>query len=191
VETVDFDAEDPASPGTALQRAFDGGDIDLAIVAFGVLGDQTTAETSPSAAAHLATVNCTAAVSVGVFLAQAMRRQGHGAIIALSSVAAVRPRRSNFVYGATKAGMDAFYRGLADFLDGSGVDVLVVRLGRVRTRMVAHLPEQPLTSSPEAIAADITEAVWRRRTVLWAPASMRLVAWVVRLLPRRLLRRVP
>jgi decaprenylphospho-beta-D-erythro-pentofuranosid-2-ulose 2-reductase len=191
VRTVAFDAEDPASAQTALQQAFDGGDIDLAIVAFGVFGDQKAAETSPTTAARLATVNCTAAVSVGVILAQAMRRQGHGVIIALSSVAAVRPRRSNFVYGATKAGMDTFYRGLTDSLDGSGVDVLVVRLGRVRTRMTAQLPELPLTSSPEAVAADITEAVRRRPTVLWAPRRMRIVALVVRLLPRRLLRRVP
>ncbi|SEG86509.1 decaprenylphospho-beta-D-erythro-pentofuranosid-2-ulose 2-reductase [Thermomonospora echinospora] len=191
VDTVDFDAKDLASQQTALQQSFSAGDIDVAIVAFGVLGDQPAPENDPATAAHLATVNFTAAMNVGIILARAMRRQGHGVIVALSSVAAVRPRHSNFIYGATKAGMDAFYRGLADSLDGSGVDVLVVRAGPVRTRMTAHLPDRPLTSSPEAVAAAVTEAVWRRRTVLWTPRSMRIIAWIIRLLPRRLLRKVP
>ena len=84
---------------------------------------------------ELAQVNYTAAVSVGVALAERMREQGHGSIVAFSSVAGERARRSNFVYGSTKAGLDAFYSGLTEALRPHGVTVTVVRPGFVHTRM--------------------------------------------------------
>ena len=88
-----------------------------------MLGDAEKAWTDVDAAVELATVNYTAAVSVGVALAERMREQSHGAIVALSSVAGERPRRSNFVYGSTKAGLDAFYTGLTEALRPYGVGV--------------------------------------------------------------------
>ena len=99
-----------------IRKAFAGGDVDVAVVAFGLLGDAEKAWTDVDAAVELATVNYTAAVSVGVALAERLREQSHGAIVALSSVAGERPRRSNFVYGSTKAGLDAFYTGLTEAL---------------------------------------------------------------------------
>ena len=72
-----------------------------------------------AAAVELAQVNYTAAGrrrrGAG---ASGCARQGHGSIVALSSVAGERARRSNFVYGSTKAGLDAFYSGLAEALRG-------------------------------------------------------------------------
>ncbi|MDX2646980.1 decaprenylphospho-beta-D-erythro-pentofuranosid-2-ulose 2-reductase [Streptomyces sp. PA03-1a] len=190
VETVEFNATDESSHQDTLKQIFAAGDIDLAIVAFGVLADQQAAA-DPALAAHLATVNFTAAVSVGVILARAMRNQGHGVIVALSSVAGERPRPTNFVYGATKAGMTAFYDGLADSLIGSGVRVVVVRAGHVRTRMTAHLPDPPLATTPHAVASAITDAVWRGHHIVWAPRSTQLIAWIIRHIPRRVLRRLP
>ena len=79
-----------------------------------MLGDQEEAEHDSDAAVDIAAVNYVGAVSVDVPLAQRMRAQGHGTIVALSSVAGERARRSNFVYGSSKAGMDAFFQGLGD-----------------------------------------------------------------------------
>jgi decaprenylphospho-beta-D-erythro-pentofuranosid-2-ulose 2-reductase len=190
VETVKFDATDQSSHQDTLKRIFAAKDIDLAIVAFGVLADQRAAS-DPELATHVATVNFTAAVSVGVFLAGAMRNQGHGVIVALSSIAGERPRPSNFVYGATKAGMTAFYDGLADSLVGSGVRVVVVRAGHVRTRMTAHLTDPPLATTPQAVAAAITDAVWHGRSIVWAPRTAQLIAWIIRRIPRSMLRKLP
>ncbi len=109
-ELVTFDATDTDSHAKALDRVFGAGDIDIAVVAFGLLGDQLADEDDPAAAVTVAKVNYVGAVSAGVILARAMRRQGHGVIVALSSVAGERPRRANFIYGSSKAGMDTFLR---------------------------------------------------------------------------------
>ena len=132
VETVAFDARDTASHDAFVDDVFERfGDIDVALLAFGVLGDQEEAEHDGRAAVDIVEVNYVGSVSVAVPIAQRMRTQGHGTIVALSSVAGERARRSNFVYGSSKAGMDAFFQGLGDSLVGTGVKVMIVRPGFV------------------------------------------------------------
>ncbi|MBW9216696.1 decaprenylphospho-beta-D-erythro-pentofuranosid-2-ulose 2-reductase [Mumia sp. zg.B53] len=191
VETVDFDAHDLQSHERVVEAAAAGGDIDLAVVAFGLLGDNEQAWQDASAAAELATVNYTAAVTVGVALGALVRRQGHGSIVALSSVAGARPRRSNFVYGSTKAGFDSFYTGLGEALRPSGGSVLVVRPGFVRSTMTAGLDPAPLAVAPEDVAAAVVSAVTAGRDQIWVPRAMRPVMSGLRHLPRQVFRRLP
>nr|WP_211178031.1 decaprenylphospho-beta-D-erythro-pentofuranosid-2-ulose 2-reductase [Pseudonocardia acidicola] len=191
VETLDFDARATDTHADVVHKAFAGGDIDVAVVAFGLLGDNERAWTDVDAAVELAQVNYTAAVSVGVALAGELKRQGHGALVALSSVAGERARRSNFVYGSTKAGMDAFYSGLTEALRPHGVVVTVVRPGFVHTRMTAGLKAAPLSTTPDAVAAVIVDAVRTKKELVWAPAPLRVVMSVLRHLPRAIFRRIP
>jgi decaprenylphospho-beta-D-erythro-pentofuranosid-2-ulose 2-reductase len=191
VEVVDFDADDPASPARMVEEAFAGGDVDVALVAFGQLGDAEQLRSDADAVGRLAQVNYVAPTVVGTRLAGRMRAQGHGVIVALSSVAGERVRASNFVYGSTKAGMDAFYSGLADSLVGTGVSVLVVRPGFVRSKMTAGLPEAPLATTPEAVAAAIVTGVRKGRHTVWVPGAMRWVMSGLRHTPRALFRRLP
>jgi decaprenylphospho-beta-D-erythro-pentofuranosid-2-ulose 2-reductase len=191
VELLPFDAEALDTHIDVVRKAFTGGDIDVAVVAFGLLGDNEQAWTDVSHAVQLAQVNYTAAVSVGVALAERMREQGHGSIVAFSSVAAERARRSNFVYGSTKAGLDAFYSGLTEALRPHGVTVTVVRPGFVHTRMTEGMTPAPLSTTPEAVAAITVDAVRRRRELVWAPAQVRLLMSVLRHLPRAVFRRLP
>jgi decaprenylphospho-beta-D-erythro-pentofuranosid-2-ulose 2-reductase len=191
VSVVDFDAEDPASPARMLEQAAAGGDIDVAVVAFGQLGDQEQLRADADAVASLAQVNYVAPTVVGTLLAAHMRAQGHGVIVALSSVAGERPRASNFVYGSTKAGMDAFFSGLADSVVGTGVSVLVVRPGFVRSKMTEGLPDAPLATSPEAVADAIVEGIRRGRHTVWVPGAMRWVMSGLRHTPRAVFRRLP
>jgi Short-chain dehydrogenases of various substrate specificities len=191
VETVPFDARALDTHADVVRKAFTGGDIDVAIVAFGLLGDNEQAWTDVDAAVELAQVNYTAAVSVGVALGEKLREQGHGALVAFSSVAGERARRSNFVYGSTKAGMDAFYSGLTEALRPHGVGVTVVRPGFVHTRMTEGLKPAPLSTTPEAVAAVVVDAVRKRRELVWAPAPLRVVMSVLRHLPRAVFRRLP
>jgi decaprenylphospho-beta-D-erythro-pentofuranosid-2-ulose 2-reductase len=191
VTVLEFDAHERASHAAVVERAFAGGDIDVALLAFGILGEQERAERDADHAVEVVTVNFTAAVSVMVPLVQAMRAQGHGALVVLSSVAGERPRRSNFVYGSSKAGLDAFATGLGDALHGSGVHVTVVRPGFVRTRMTAHLPSAPLSTSPEAVARAVVAGVrWRKHTI-WVPSALRHVMSALRHTPRAVFRRLP
>jgi decaprenylphospho-beta-D-erythro-pentofuranosid-2-ulose 2-reductase len=119
-----------------------------------------------------------------------MREQGHGTIVMLSSVAAVRPRKANFVYGAAKAGLDAFARGLADSLHGSGVRVVLVRPGFVTGRMTAGMPPAPLATTPAKVGAATAAALRGGKAAVWIPAPLAGLAVAFRLVPRPAWRRV-
>ncbi|MGI8578086.1 MAG: decaprenylphospho-beta-D-erythro-pentofuranosid-2-ulose 2-reductase [Nocardioidaceae bacterium] len=191
VSEADFDALDRDTYEPAVEAAFDAGDVDVAVVAFGTLGDQERAWRELDAAVDMADVNYVAAVGVGVLLGQRMRAQGHGSIVALSSVAGERPRRSNFVYGSTKAGIDAFYTGLGEALRDDSVHVLVVRPGFVRSRMTEGLDAAPLAQDPEQVAVLTVAALRGRRRVAWAPGKLRWVMSGLRHLPAPIFRRLP
>ena len=184
VETIPFDARE--TEADVVAKAFAGGDVDVALVAFGLLGDNEKAWTDVATAVELAQVNYTAAVGVGVALGERMTAQGHGSIVAFSSVAGERARRSNFVYGSTKAGLDAFYSGLTEALRPAGVHVTVVRPGFVHTRMTEGMKPAPLSTTPEVVAAATVDAVRNRREQVWVPAPLRGVMSVLRHLPRPL-----
>jgi len=192
VSEVDFDATQRSSYERAISDAFEsGGDVDVVIVAFGLLGDQKRAWQDVDAALELAQVNYTAAIGCGVLVADRLRKQGHGAIIAMSSVAGERPRKSNFVYGSTKAGMDAFYTGLGDALEKDGIKVLVVRPGFVKSRMTHGLAAAPLSQTPEQVADVVVAGLLDGRHTVWAPPAMRWVMAVLRHLPRPVFTRLP
>jgi decaprenylphospho-beta-D-erythro-pentofuranosid-2-ulose 2-reductase len=192
VETVAFDARDTASHEALVDDVFDRfGDIDVALLAFGVLGDQQQAEREPEAAVDIARVNYLGMVSVAVPLAVRMRAQGHGTIVAMSSVAGERARRTNFVYGSSKAGMDAFFQGLGDSLVGSGVRVMIVRPGFVHTKMTEGLEPVPLSTTPEAVAEAVARGLARGSEVVWVPPALRYAMSVLRHLPRPLFRKLP
>ncbi len=191
VEVVDFDADDPGSPKRMVADAAAGGDIDVAVIAFGQLGDQRQLVTDPEAVAALGRVSYVAPAVVGTVLANHMRFQGHGVIVALSSVAGERPRKTNYAYGSTKAGLDAFFSGLGDSLVGTGVSVLVVRPGFVRSKMTEGLPETPLATTPGAVAEAIVTGVRKGRHTVWVPAAIRWVMSGLRHTPRAIFRRLP
>ena len=146
----------------------------MAIVAFGLLGDAEELWQNQRKAVQIAEINYTAAVSVGVLLGEKMRAQGFGQIIAMSTVAGERVRRSNFVYGSTKAGLDGFYLGLGEALREYGVRVLVIRPGQVRTRMSAHIKEAPLTVDKEDVAELAVRSAAKGKDLVWAPPRVPL-----------------
>ncbi|MEU0501961.1 decaprenylphospho-beta-D-erythro-pentofuranosid-2-ulose 2-reductase [Nocardia sp. NPDC005998] len=191
VDVIDFDALDTDSHPKVIDAAWDGGDVDVAIVAFALDGDPEELWQNQRKAVQVAGVNYTAAVSVGVLVGEKMKKQGFGRIIAMSSVAGERVRRSNFVYGSTKAGLDGFYLGLGEALRPHGPRVLVIRPGMVRTRFSAHVKEAPLTVNKEDIAALAVSASQRGKELVWAPGTFRLVMMILRHIPRPIFRKLP
>ena len=190
VVAVDFDAAETSAHAGFIDGIFDAGDIDVVLLAFGVLTDQEAAEADPDLAVQMATVNYTGAVSVGLHVAKRLKLQGHGSLVVFSSVAGDRPRRANFVYGSTKAGLDAFARGLGDALHGSGAHVLVVRPGMVRTRMSRGLPEAPMTVDPQTVGEVVVAALRKGKETVYAPAPLAIVMTGLRHLPRPIFRKV-
>lgn len=158
VETIDFDALEPRTHKAVIDKAFRS-PVDLAVVAFGVLGDPEEAWHDQVRAVEIAQVNYTAAVSVGVLLAERMSRRGRGVIVFLSSMAGEQVRRENFVYGSSKAGADAFYLSLADAVADLGVSVTVIRPGFVPSAMTKGLRRKPLAVSPTRVAKATMAAV--------------------------------
>jgi decaprenylphospho-beta-D-erythro-pentofuranosid-2-ulose 2-reductase len=191
VELIDFEATDPDSHPKMIEAAFANGDVDVAIVAFGILGDAEELWQNQHKAVLAVEINYTAAVSVGVLLGEKMRAQGFGQIIAMSSAAGERVRRSNFVYGSTKAGLDGFYLGLGEALREFGVRVLVIRPGQVRTRMSAHVKEAPLTVDKEYVANLAVTASAKGKELVWAPAAFKYAMMVLRHIPRPIFRKLP
>ncbi len=197
VHTVAFDADDLASHTPFIESIIaEHGPIGVAIVAFGILGDQQRAETDVAHALQIAHTDYVAQISVLTPLAQVMRAADAGAIIVFSSVAGIRVRQANYVYGSTKAGLDGFASGLADSLHHTGVQVLIARPGFVVGAMTKELMDSgvkpaPMSSTPEQVAAAVVKALHRGRRTVWIPWAIRPAMFGMRLLPQAVWRRIP
>jgi decaprenylphospho-beta-D-erythro-pentofuranosid-2-ulose 2-reductase len=196
VRTLHYDATALDTHQAVIDEAFAAGDVDLVISAAGILTGQQILDGDPLGAGLLVETNFTGHVTTLLAAAGRMRAQGHGTIVVLSSIAAIRPRKANFVYGAAKSGLDAFGRGLADSLHGSGVDVLLVRPGFVIGRMTAGMAPAPLATTPAAVGAAVAARLRRGGGtspggLLWVPSALAPLAAAFRMLPRPLWRRLP
>ncbi|MBY3555055.1 SDR family NAD(P)-dependent oxidoreductase [Modestobacter lapidis] len=191
VVRLEFDADDLGRHGHVLGEALAHGPVSVAVLAFGVLGDQSRAETDAAHAVAVVHTDYVAQVSVLTHLARLLRAQGSGRLVVFSSVAGVRVRRANYVYGSAKAGLDGFAGGLAAALHGSGVGLLLVRPGFVVGRMTAGMSPAPLSSTPAQVADATVRALQRGRPVVWVPGALRPLFAVLRLLPSWAWRRMP
>lgn len=197
VEWIDFDGLATDTHPAVIDAAWADGDVDVAVVAFGLLGDAEELWQNQRKAVQIAGINYTAAVSVGVLVGDKMKAQGSGQIIAMSSAAGERVRRSNFVYGSTKAGLDGFYLGLGEALREFGVHVLVIRPGQVRTSTtIAHwkataTKEAPFTVDKEYVADLAVTSAAKGKDLVWAPGAFRYVMMVLRHVPRPIFRKLP
>jgi len=193
VETVEFDADDlDAQAGVVAEIEGRVGPIDVAVLAFGVLGNQALAEQDPLAAAAVLNTDFVAQAALLTVLAERMRTRGRGTLVAFSSVAGVRVRRANYVYGSAKAGLDGFASGLADALHGSGVHLIIARPGFVIGRMTEGMEPAPFSSTPEQVADAVVRRIRSGRGVdLWIPWQLRGMFAIARLVPRPLWRRMP
>ncbi|MEO9180572.1 MAG: SDR family NAD(P)-dependent oxidoreductase, partial [Acidimicrobiales bacterium] len=181
-DTVLFDAEDPSNAARVVTEAFDkvAENVDLVVVAVGLLGDQFEQENSADAAARVATVNFTWPVAALAEIRRRLVAQGSGRILVMSSVASIRVRRSGYLYGGAKAGLDRLCDGLADSLDGTGVTLQLVRPGVVRTKMTAGLADIPFTTNADEVATTILKGLASGERVIWSPPLLRYVFAVLR-----------
>ncbi|MBN9104253.1 MAG: SDR family NAD(P)-dependent oxidoreductase [Propionibacteriaceae bacterium] len=193
VETVEFDADDiAAQPGLVDAIEDRVGPIDVAVLAFGVLGNQSAAERDAEAAAALLHTDFIAQAALLTVLADRMRLRGSGTLVAFSSVAGARVRRANYVYGSAKAGLDGFASGLADALHGSGVHLVIARPGFVIGRMTEGMTPAPFSSTPDQVADAVVARIRRGKGAdLWIPWQLRPLFAAARFAPRWLWRRMP
>lgn len=192
VHTIEFDADDLAGHGPLVAALIaEHGPIGTAVLAFGILGDQARAESDAAHAVAVVHTDYVAQVSLLTHLAAAMRAAGRGRLVVFSSIAGVRVRRANYVYGSAKAGLDGFANGLADALHGTGVQLLIVRPGFVIGRMTAGMKPAPPASTPAQVADATARALARGRRMVAVPWLLRPMFAVMRLVPQALWRRMP
>ncbi|MCV7384629.1 SDR family NAD(P)-dependent oxidoreductase [Mycolicibacter longobardus] len=192
VHTTEFDADDVAGHGPLVASLVaEHGPIGTAVLAFGVLGDQARAESDAAHAVAVVHTDYVAQVSLLTHLAVAMRAAGRGRLVVFSSIAGVRVRRANYVYGSAKAGLDGFANGLADALHGSGVRLLIVRPGFVVGRMTAGMKPAPPASTPAQVATATARALARGRRTVAVPWALRPMFTVMKLVPQAVWRRMP
>lgn len=192
VETSAWEARDPEAHSALVKDvATRLGQVDLVLVAAGVLGEQEACETDPMQTISVLDTNFTGPAGAMAACAGLLRSQGHGRLVVLSSVAGVRVRRANFVYGASKAGLDAYAQGLAEALRSSGASVMIVRPGWVATRMTEGRAPAPMATTPEGVAGDVVKGLERSADVVWSPAPLKVLFGVMRMLPKGLWRRLP
>ena len=164
------------------------GPPDEVLVAYGVLGEQAAAQDSPEETRRLIDLNFTSAALWLQLAAKHLVADGRPrTLVVIGSVAGDRGRQSNYVYGAAKAGLDAFAEGLAHRLHRTKVRVVTVKPGFVDTPMTAHLDRSgPLWAKPEAIAGAIDRAVTSGQRIVYAPWFWRPIMTAVRFAPRAL-----
>ena len=163
---------------------------DVVIAATGIMFPQEQVERDVRLAATMIETNFTGHVTALLAFGEAMRKRGSGTIVVLSSIAAVRPRKFNSVYGATKAALDAFARGYADSLHGTGVRVLLVRPGFVIGKMTEGMSAAPLATTPEAVGTAVAKALRGSSSVVWVPTPLAALATAMKLVPRPLWRQL-
>ncbi|MET7771046.1 SDR family NAD(P)-dependent oxidoreductase [Nocardia sp. NPDC005366] len=192
VHTAEFDADDTASHPALLEKIdAEYGGIGVAVIAFGILGDQARAEQDPAHALAVVHTDYLAQISVLTTLANLMRARGAGQLVVFSSVAGARVRRANYVYGSAKAGLDGFATGLADALHGTGVQLLLMRPGFVIGRMTDGMDPAPLSSTPDQVADAVVRGLRRGASRVWVPRILQPIYAVVRFVPQAVWRRMP
>lgn len=192
VHNVEFDADELSSHGPLVDKLVgEFGPLRIAVLAFGILGDQARAEADAGHAVAIVHTDYVAQVSLLTHLATAMRAVGRGDLVVFSSVAGIRVRRANYVYGSAKAGLDGFACGLTDALHGTGVRLLLVRPGFVIGRMTKGMDPAPLSSTPAQVAEATARALRTGRGTVWVPWALRPMFFGMKLLPRAIWRRLP
>ncbi len=187
LDVTEIGALENFADATALRL----GGIDLVLIAAGELDMANLTTLDASRVASLTTTNFTGPAAAMTAFARVLRAQGHGRMVVLSSVAGYRVRAANLVYGAAKAGLDGFALGLGDALAGSGVSVMVVRPGFVRTKMTAGRRPTPLAVEASDVADAVVRGLETGADVVWVPRVLRYVFWIFRVLPRPIWRRIP
>ena len=207
-------ASDQARHRQVIADVFEqAGGFDVVVLAVGVLGGQAGLDADPDEALEVMEVDFVGSGSLLLESLRQLRAQqddagaAHsseaggrargkpagtgGTLVVLSSVAAERPRASNAIYGAAKAGLDSLAQGLADATAGTGVRVLVVRPGFVITKMTSGLKPAPMSTTPEAVADATVRALGGSAHTVWVPGRLRILFAVLRHLPRAVWRRLP
>jgi decaprenylphospho-beta-D-erythro-pentofuranosid-2-ulose 2-reductase len=190
--TVLFDAEDVSNAQRTVDECFDqvAEDVDLVIVAVGLRGERHSCEEDTARSARMAIVNYAWPVAALARVRTRLVAQGRGHILVMSSAAAIRVRRSTYLYDSAKSGLDRLSAGMAGSLEGTGVTLQILRPGYVRSKMTAGTKERPMSTGVDEVAENTMRGLASDDLVIWSPPVLRYAFAVALLLPPTLWRKV-
>ncbi len=177
-------------PGLIAKVEEELGPLDVALLAFGEMGDQLRSQEEFSEALQVIEVNYTGAVSLCESIAARMQARGRGSILGISSVAGERGRQSNYFYGSAKGAFTRYLQGLRNRLHPEGVHVLTAKLGFVDTKMTFGMESKIPIASPEQVSRALFKAQQRRQDLLFYPPFWEGIMSVIRHIPEGLFKRL-
>jgi short-subunit dehydrogenase len=191
VDTAVTDLNDTSVHPELLAHAINSlAGLDIVFLALGVLGDQQKAERNFSEAAQILHTNLLAPVSLLTWLGNYCAQRRSGTLAVLSSVAGERGRKSNYVYGSSKAGLTAFVDGLRNRIDREGVRVMTIKPGPVKTAMTAGMKGSEKFADVEVVAAALVKAIDRGTDIVYVPGIWRMIMVVIRSIPERIFKKL-
>ena len=165
--------------------------VDVVLIAYGLLGDQTVAEIDLAAAQRILACNFTSAAAWCLAAANQLISQNAGSLIAIGSLAGDRGRKKNYVYGAAKGGLGVLVEGIAHRLAGTGARAILIKPGFVDTPMTAGFQRRSLLwSTAERVARDIVRNAESRQPLVYTPWFWRWIMSVIRHLPWAIFKRL-
>jgi decaprenylphospho-beta-D-erythro-pentofuranosid-2-ulose 2-reductase len=190
-QTALLDVNDFEYHQSLLERAtLTLGGLDMLLIAHGTLSNQCKCEQSVDETLQEFSTNCTSIISLLTISANYFEQQKQGCIAVISSVAGDRGRRSNYVYGASKAAVSAFLSGLRGRLAKSGVAVVTIKPGTVDTPMTAHMRKGLLFASAQKVGEGIYQAMLKKKDVVYLPWYWRFIMLIVRSIPESIFKRL-
>jgi len=164
--------------------------MDIAYLAHGILGDQSEAEQDFNTAAQIIHTNFMAPVSLLTWLANFCVQRHAGTLAVISSVAGDRGRKSNYLYGSSKAGLSAFLGGLRNRVDREGVTVLAIKPGPTKTAMTAGMSKSEKFADVDSVAESIVSAIDKRKDTLYVPFQWQPIMFIIRNIPERVFKKL-
>ncbi len=191
VTTAICDLEDASTLEPAVARAWDQlGGVDVVVVTAAAFGTQDQLAADTERTRRLCTVNFAHTVAFCEYARKRLLEQGGGTLAVFSSVAGDRGRKPGVIYGASKAGLSAYLEGLDHRYRSEGLVTVCVKPGFVKTGMTEGLDPPPFAGEPDQVARDVLSAIDRKRPVVYTPWIWGWVMFVIKRLPRAVMRRI-
>ncbi len=187
VSRIEIDFTDIERARETVDGIFEKVDIDLAIIAYATLGNEEL-QLEPDIFAKVIYNNFYSQALVLNQINSRMSKQMHGQILHISSVAGIRPRKRNFVYGVSKFGVDFIAQGLQKQNIGKNVFITILRPGFVHTKMTQNMPPAPFATERTEVAKIASKALLKKKRIVYAPRILKIVMLVLKLLPERIFR---
>ena len=191
VGTLTLDLDDCSAHADAITEAHNFlKQIDVALLCHGVLPDQSAVENNFKLALKTINTNGLSVISLLTEIGQRLRAQGKGTIAVITSVAGMRGRQPNYVYGSAKALVSTYLQGLRGRLHEYNVHVIDIRPGLVDSPMTARFEKGLLWTTPEAVAETIVVSISKKKHTVYAPGYWRFIMFLVNAIPESIFKRL-